>query len=98
MKDYPYLSEAVAAVLRHKREESGLSKRKLAELADIERVYLIHLEKGEKRPTLNALFYLCDALGLDPEEFVHLVREELKRRRERSPSEKSLGRDARKDG
>lgn len=85
MKDYPYLSEAVSAVLRRRREKIGLSKRKLAELADIERVYLIHLERGEKRPTLNALFYLCDALRLEPEEFVRLVKEEIKQLEGESP-------------
>lgn len=79
MKDYSHLSEAVSAVLRHRREEIGLSKRKLAEMAGIERVYLIHLERGDKRPTPNALFCLCDALELEPDEFVRLVKEEVRR-------------------
>lgn len=88
MKDYPHLSGAVSAVLRRRREKIGLSKRKLAEMADIERVYLIHLERGDKRPTLNALFYLCDALELEPDEFVRLVKEEVRRLKKESDTGK----------
>jgi len=79
MEKYPQLSEAIARILRKHREDLGLSKRKLAELARLERVYIIQLEQGKKQPTLNALFYVSEALGLEPVEFVRLVQEEIVR-------------------
>ena len=56
MEEYPFLNEAVASVLRTQREEHDLSKKRLSELAKIERAYITSLERGEKRPTLNVLF------------------------------------------
>ena len=53
MEEYPFLNEAVASVLRTQREEHDLSKKRLSELAKIERAYITSLERGEKRPTLN---------------------------------------------
>ena len=79
MEKYPQLNEAIANVLRERREALGLSKRKLAELAWLERVYIIQLEKGAKQPTLNALFYISEALGLHPSDFVRLVEGEIAR-------------------
>jgi transcriptional regulator with XRE-family HTH domain len=79
MEKYPKLNEAIANVLRIRREALGLSKRKLAELAWLERVYIIQLEQGTKRPTLNALFYISEALGLQPSELVRLIEDEIAR-------------------
>lgn len=79
MEKYPQLNEAIACVLKERRESLGLSKRKLAELAWMERVYLIQLEKGTKQPTLNTLFYLSRALGLQPSELVKLIETEVAR-------------------
>lgn len=69
MNKYPCLSEAVAKTLQYWREERQLSQRKLFELARLERVYLIQLEKGQKKPALNALFCICEALDVRPSEF-----------------------------
>ena len=73
MKDYPLLMEAVSQVLRHLREDAGLSKRKLAELSTIDRVYLLQIEQGKYRPTLNSIFLLAEALGMPASRFVELV-------------------------
>lgn len=78
MEEYPFLNEAVARVLRAQREEHGLSKKKLSEEAMIERAYITSLERGEKRPTLNVLFYLSDAFGLRPSDLVRLIETERK--------------------
>ena len=79
MEKYPQLKEAIANVLRERREALGLSKRKLAGLAWLERVYIIQLEQGTKQPTLNALFYISEALGLQPSELVRLIEDEIAR-------------------
>ena len=77
MEKYPYLNEAVAEVLRIRRTALGMSKRKLSELAMIERAYITGLENGKWNVSLNVLFYLSEALGLEPETFVALVRKQL---------------------
>ena len=79
MEDYPLLKRAFANVLKAKREELNLSKLRLAQMAKLERVYLIQLEKGYKRPTVNALFYLSEAFGLKPSKMLALVEEEIER-------------------
>lgn len=79
MEKYPYLNEAVAEVLKTRRAALGMSKRKLPELAMIERAYITGLENGKWNVTLNVLFYLSEALELDPVEFVRLVKEETRK-------------------
>lgn len=82
MNDYPFLNIAIKNILTRKREGLNLSKRKLSELAQLERVYIIQLEQGTKRPTLNAIFYLCEALQISPNEFIKEVELEIKRLKE----------------
>ena len=81
MEEYPHLNEALRPVLTRRREALGLSKRRLAELAQLERVYIIQLEQGKKRPTLNAIFYLCDALGMTRMEFMSEIEAEMEQLR-----------------
>lgn len=79
MGKYPYLNEAVASVLRAQRETRNVSKRKLSELVQIERAYITSLERGEKSPTLNVLFYFSDAFDLAPSELIQLMEQERKK-------------------
>jgi len=78
MKEYPYLSEALSRVFKRKREELGMSKLRMSELIHMERAYITALERGTKRPTLNAVFYICDALGWSRQEFLAEVEAEMK--------------------
>lgn len=77
MEKYPLLNEAVAQVLKERREALGMSTRKLSELAMIERAYITGLENGKWNLTLNVLFFLSEALAIQPEEFVRLVMNEI---------------------
>lgn len=79
MEKYPFLNEAVAKILHERRISLNMSKKKLSELALIERAYIRSLERSEKNPSLNAIFYLCEALDMEPEEFVKLVKIEAKK-------------------
>lgn len=54
-----------------------MSKSSLADYADIERCYLRGIENGERRPTVNTIFCLCEALQINPIEFFARVLEEL---------------------
>lgn len=77
MRDYPGLKAAIANTLLRLREAGNLSKRQMAQKAYLERVYIIQLEKGEKKPSVNALFYLCDALGIRPSDMMKMIEDEL---------------------
>lgn len=76
MEDYPKLTEAVARVLRRLREDAGFSKRKLANLTTIDRVYLLQLEQGKYRPTLNSIFLIAQAFGMQPDRQIALIEQE----------------------
>jgi transcriptional regulator with XRE-family HTH domain len=82
MEEYPHLNEALGRVLTRRREALGLSKRRLSELAQLERVYIIQLERGDKRPTLNAIFYLCDALDMTRMELMAEIEAEMEQLRQ----------------
>lgn len=76
MNNYPYLTEAVRSVLVRLRKEAGLSQQKLANLSSVARVYILQLEQGKFRPTLNSIFFLARGLGMSPARLVALIEDE----------------------
>ena len=85
MREYPYLSEAISYVLEKFRQERGMSKSALADFAALQRKYLFEIEQGEKRPTVNAIFSLCEALQIEPDEFFRQVVARMKELQKASP-------------
>lgn len=79
MKEYPYLAQAMGNVIEIFRKSRGMTKSALAEFAWLERRYLREIEQGEKKPTVNAIYSICEALRVSPLEFFALVEEERKR-------------------
>ena len=79
MEDYPQLTEAVSCVITRLRENAGLSKRRLAMISHLDRVYLLQVEQGKYRPTLNFIFWLAQALGISAGELVTLIEQEQER-------------------
>lgn len=47
------------------RKEKGLSQEALAALADIDRSYMGHIERGEKNVTLTKIYQISNALNVD---------------------------------
>ena len=82
MKNYPYLDAAIANVLRQRRAALNMSKKKLSDTSSIARVHISHLEDGLKKPSVHTLFCLCDAMELDPKDFIQMVQEEIRRLQE----------------
>ena len=70
--------EAIAILGRHNlgerirrfRESAGLTQDALARAADIGRVTLVRLEKGEQTPRLKTMKAIAQALGIDPPELL----------------------------
>lgn len=79
MEDFPHLTQAVTIVIARLRKQAGLSQQKMAELSSIARLYLLQLEQGKFRPTLNSIFYLARGLGIPPEHLVELIEKERQR-------------------
>ncbi|MDD2582031.1 MAG: helix-turn-helix transcriptional regulator [Desulfuromonadaceae bacterium] len=51
--------------VREIRKEKGLSQEALAALADIDRSYMGHIERGEKNITLTKIYQISEALNVD---------------------------------
>jgi XRE family transcriptional regulator, regulator of sulfur utilization len=65
-------SAAFARALRRERSAQGLSQERLAHTAGLARQYVGMIERGERRPTLEAGYALARALGVP---LSNLVRE-----------------------
>lgn len=79
MKEYLYLSQALGNVIEAMRKEKKMTKSALAEFAWLERRYLREIEQDTKKPTVNAVYSICDALKVSPVEFFTMVDKEVKR-------------------
>ena len=55
--------------LRFFREQKQISTNKLANLAGISQSYVRDIELGNKNPTIEVLFQLCQALGISLKDF-----------------------------
>ena len=64
MEDFPFLIAAISNVITEQRENAGLSKRKLSQLSGIDRVYILQVEQGKFRPTVNFMFLIARGLDL----------------------------------
>lgn len=79
MEKYLFLNEATINILKKLRAEYGYSQERLAEKSDLDRLYILQIEQGKFRPTLNAAFFLAAGLGMEPYEFVKLIEMERKK-------------------
>lgn len=82
MREYPYLSKAIAITLTKYRTSRKISKSALSDFASIERCYLRDMEKGNRKPTVNTIFCICEVLQISPNEFIKEVEIEIKRLKE----------------
>jgi len=79
MNTYPHLAEALSKVIEILRKEKKMTKSSLADFACLQRRYLLAIEQGTKKPTVNAVYSICSALGVPPLEFFRLVTLEIER-------------------
>ena len=57
MKDY-------RTIIRQKRTEKGIRQGKLAELVHVSQPFIAEIESGRKKPSLDVLMRICDALEI----------------------------------
>jgi transcriptional regulator with XRE-family HTH domain len=68
---------AFGVVLRRLREDAGYSQDSFAHAVGYHRNYIGQLERGEKSPSLTALFNLSQSLDRLPSELLPLVEKQL---------------------
>ncbi len=71
------LIQVFGITLSQLRKEAGLTQEKLAELAGYDRTYISLIERGLRKPTVQALFNLSKPLGIPPHQFIKLVEDQL---------------------
>ncbi|GHV54666.1 hypothetical protein FACS1894206_07950 [Deltaproteobacteria bacterium] len=79
MEEYPFLSQAIGNTIETLRLDRKMTKSALADFACLERRYLLEIEQGDKKPTVNAVYSICEALNVSPLEFFTRVEEERER-------------------
>ena len=57
-------AKIVGAVISEKRKKKGVSQEVLSGLADIGRTHLSAIERGERKPTLETLYRIANALDI----------------------------------
>lgn len=72
-------SKVVGDVIRQFRKRKRLSQEILSGFAGIARVHLSMIERGERKPTLETLFKLANALEVNPSEIVSEIEQNNKR-------------------
>lgn len=55
--------------LKELREMRGITVNRLANMAGLSQSFLREIELGNKKPTVETLFYFCEALGVSLSEF-----------------------------
>ena len=57
--------------IRARRVSLCLTQHEVAVLAKTTQGYVCKIENGSREPTLNVALQICDALGLDINDFIH---------------------------
>ena len=67
------LERLFGRMLQELRTERGLSQEKLGFESNYHRTYISQLERGQKNPSLKAIFRLAEALGITPSEMIRRI-------------------------
>ncbi len=67
------LERLFGQILRELRTERGLSQEELGFESNYHRTYISQLERGQKNPSLRAVFRLAKVLGIRPSEMIRRI-------------------------
>lgn len=73
----PQVEKIFGMVLRELRQGKGFSQENLGFEAGFHRTYVSQLERGQKSPSLNAVFRLAAALKINPSAFIAKVEQRV---------------------
>ena len=69
----------VGQVIQKLREQKKQSQELVSGFAGIGRTHLSAIERGQRKPTLNTLFKIAEALDIKPSIIVAAIEEELEK-------------------
>lgn len=69
----------VGKVIAFFRQEKGISQEVLSGLADIGRSHLSAIERGERKPTLETFYRICNALDIKMSTVILKIEEQLEK-------------------
>ncbi len=64
-------------IVQKLRKEKKLTQEELAFRSGLDRTYISLIERGLRIPTLRTFFKLSEALGIEPEELIVLLKTKL---------------------
>lgn len=73
-------AKVVGHVIRKFREKKKLSQELVSGFAGIGRTHLSAIERGERKPTLETFFKICDAMDIKPSTLMTDIEKELGKR------------------
>lgn len=73
-------SQTVGQVIASFRQKKGISQEVLSGLADIGRSHLSAIERGERKPTLETFYRICNALDMPMSTVARAIENELEKR------------------
>jgi len=73
MREIQGLSTAFGKVIAEVRAKRGISQEQLAEAIDSTNVYICLLEKGLRKPSLNATILIAESLEIQPDTLIKQV-------------------------
>lgn len=72
-------AKVVGEVIAEFRKNKGISQEVLSGLADIGRTHLSSIERGERKPTLETLYRISNALNVNMSDIVLEIENRLKK-------------------
>ena len=57
--------------IKETRNQQGISAEELAELANLSSVYISYIENAKRKPSLESLIKICNALGITLDELLY---------------------------
>lgn len=72
-------SKIVGEVIAEFRRKKGISQEVISGLADIGRTHLSAIERGERKPTLETLYRIANALGVKMSDIVISIEDKLEK-------------------
>ena len=70
-----FKNEVIGKTIRDLRKAKGMSQEVLSGLAGIARTHLTMIENGSKRPNLETIWRISNALDILPSELIRMVEE-----------------------
>ena len=63
-------NKSIGSRIRYHRIQNGLSQEELAERTDVSFVYISHIERGEKSPSLKTIIAISNALEVSVDDLI----------------------------